>query len=134
MPWARIPAGSTAAWRCSRNWVNRCRRLCAAGYCRVGPPVASWRHWRALAPTDAETLLASLQREPLSTRELNAWYQHYLQANRTVRARLLAQPRLFIQAKESANLPKSTDPEAQFHARLAQIRRELQALMRSLPV
>jgi ParB-like chromosome segregation protein Spo0J len=126
------------------SWVNRRLALLS----QLGEPLqeavrsgtlSSWAASRILVPlarantTDAETLLASLQREPLSTRELNTWYQHYLQANRTVRARLLAQPRLFIQAKESANLPKGTDPEAQFHARLAQIRRELQTLTHSLP-
>ncbi len=51
----------------------------------------SWAASRVFVPlaranaADAESLLAALHNEPLSTRELATWYAHYGQANRTAR-------------------------------------------------
>ena len=84
-------------------------------------------------PADAESLLAALHHAPLSTRELASWYAHYGQANRTARARMVAQPRLFLQALQAPEAPASDDPETQWLAELARLRRQLQRLARTLP-
>ena len=66
--------------------------------------LSTWAATRVLAPLaranndHAQTLLTALQRDPLSTRELHSWYQHYQKANHLKRERMLAQPRLFCQA------------------------------------
>ena len=62
--------------------------------------LSSWAASRVFVPlaranaADAESLLAALHNAPLSTRELATWYAHYGTANRTARARMVAQPRL----------------------------------------
>jgi ParB-like chromosome segregation protein Spo0J len=78
-------------------------------------------------------LLVALGREPLSTRELATWYAHYGQANRTARARMVAQPRLFIQALQRPDTSATNDPETQWLAELQRLRRQLQRLARALP-
>jgi len=95
---------------------------------RVFVPLA-----RANAP-DAEALLTALRSEPLSTRELVTWYRHYGQANRTTRARLVAHPRLFIQALQTPETPATAhDPERQWLAELQRLCRQLQGLAQTLP-
>ncbi len=76
--------------------------------------------------------MAVLHQEPLSTRELATWYRHYVQANRTTRTRMLAHPRLFIQALQTPDTP-ATDPEGQWLAELQRLCRALQCLARTLP-
>lgn len=44
----------------------------------------------------AERLLATLAGTPLTTRELRCWFEHYQQASRSARERMVSQPRLFI--------------------------------------
>jgi ParB-like chromosome segregation protein Spo0J len=69
--------------------------------------LSTWAATRVLAPLaranpeHAQRLLAGLQRDPLSTRELHTWYQHYQKANRPKRQRMLDEPRLFCQALRS---------------------------------
>jgi ParB-like chromosome segregation protein Spo0J len=69
--------------------------------------LSTWAATRVLAPLaranngHAQTLLTALQRDPLSTRELHTWYQHYQKANHLKRERMLAQPRLFCQALQA---------------------------------
>jgi hypothetical protein len=46
----------------------------------------------------AEQLLQSVRGSPLSTRELNSWFEHYRGANQVTRERLITHPRLFVQA------------------------------------
>ena len=66
-----------------------------------------WAATRILAPLaranpdHARTLLAGLEQQPVSTRELKCLYEHYQQANRAQRARLVENPRLFLQALQS---------------------------------
>jgi ParB/RepB/Spo0J family partition protein len=101
--------------------------------------LSSWAASRVFVPlaranaADAESLLAALHNAPLSTRELATWYAHYGQANRTARARMVAQPRLFIQALQRPDPPLSNDPETQWLAELERLRRQLQRLARTLP-
>lgn len=66
--------------------------------------LSSWAASRILAPlaransAHAHTLLAALRRERLSTRELGVWYQHYSEATRATRERLVENPALFVQS------------------------------------
>ena len=89
--------------------------------------VSSWAASRILAPlaranTDhAGQLLAALQATPLSTRELKRWFEHYQCAQRPLRERLIAHPRLFIEAvavreqqqrrRRSGGRPGRADPD-----------------------
>jgi ParB-like chromosome segregation protein Spo0J len=125
------------------SWVSRRLALLAQWSEPVQEAVrqgvlCSWAASRVLVPlaranaADAETLLAALRTESLSTRELAAWYAHYGQANRTVRARLLAQPRLFVQALQTPDAPGADDPEGHWLAELERLRRQLQRLARTL--
>jgi ParB-like chromosome segregation protein Spo0J len=126
------------------SWVSRRLALLA----QLSEPVqeavregvlSSWAASRVPVPlaransADAEALLAALRNAPLSTRELAAWYAHYGQANRTVRTRLLAQPRLFVQALQTPDAPAIVnDPEGHWLAELERLRRQLQRLARTL--
>jgi ParB family chromosome partitioning protein len=94
------------------SWVNRrltlLEDLPEAVFAAVcAGELSSWAAVRMLAPLaranaeQAQILLAALQREPLSTRELRAWYQHFQKANRRQRERMLAQPHLFCQALQA---------------------------------
>jgi hypothetical protein len=101
---------------------------------------STWAARRVFVPlaranaAEAEALLAALHREPLSTRELATWYGHDGPANRKARTRMLAQPRLFIQALATRDAPAATnDPEAQWLAQLEPLRRQLQRLTRTRP-
>ena len=99
------------ARRCGRDvsWV--CRRLqllsglpdsvlCAV---REGA-LSSWVATRVVGPLaranaeHAERLLERLRAAPLSSRELNCWFEHYQRANQVTRERLITHPRLFLEA------------------------------------
>jgi ParB-like chromosome segregation protein Spo0J len=86
--------------------------------------LSSWAASRILAPVaransaHAHALLGALRHEPLSTRELNAWYQHYREANRATRERLVEHPALFVKAlvaraDEAASKRLRDGPEGQ---------------------
>jgi ParB/RepB/Spo0J family partition protein len=123
------------------SWVSRRLTLLS----QLGEPLqeavregvlSSWAASRVLVPlaranrADAQQLLAALRREPLSTRELSAWYAHYAQAEGNVRTRMAVQPRLFVQALQS---PKTTaDPAGQWLGELRHLRRKIQHLQRRL--
>jgi ParB/RepB/Spo0J family partition protein len=125
------------------SWVSRRLALLAA----LGEPLqeairqgvlSAWAASRVLVPlaranpADAEALLAALGSEPLSTRELAAWYARYSQANRTVRERLVAHPGLFAETLRNAEAPAAADPEGCWLAELDGLRRGLQRLARTL--
>ncbi|MGD2084271.1 MAG: hypothetical protein PVF91_15020, partial [Chromatiales bacterium] len=65
-----------------------------------------WAATRIVAPlaransAHAHTLLAQLAQDPLSTGELKRLYSHYRQAAQGQRERLVANPRLFLDALE----------------------------------
>jgi ParB family transcriptional regulator, chromosome partitioning protein len=102
-----------AARQCARDvsWVQR--RLMLLG----GLPeallqavrearVSSWAATRVFVPLaranseHASRVLASLDAQPLSTRELWRWFDHYRGAQRAQRERMVEHPRLFIDSLE----------------------------------
>ena len=113
--------------------------------------VSSWAASRILAPlaranTDhAEQLLTALQASPLSTRELERWFEHYQSAQRPLRERLIAHPRLFIEAvtakeQQSIDAKLAAGPEGQalidlrrLEGFLRHVRRRLTGLTPPLP-
>nr|WP_295450877.1 ParB N-terminal domain-containing protein [uncultured Thiodictyon sp.] len=123
------------------SWVSRRLALLTA----LSEPVqeavrqgvlSTWAASRVFVPLARANAAdaAALHREPLSTRELATWYGHYGPANRTARTRMLAQPRLFIQALATRDVPATAnDPEAQWLAELERLRQQLQRLARALP-
>lgn len=107
--------------------------------------LSTWAATRVLAPLaranneHAQTLLTALQRDPLSTRELHIWYQHYQQANHLQRERMLAQPRLFCQAlqaqsREQAAGELRAGPEGAWLAELKRLTQRLRGLHKQLPL
>jgi len=106
--------------------------------------LSTWAAVRILAPLaranteQAQILLAALQREPLSTRELRAWYQHYQKANRQQRERMLAQPHLFCQAlqanaREQQARALRAGPEGAWLAEVKRIGQRLRRLGQQIP-
>ncbi|MEN9377861.1 MAG: hypothetical protein RL710_3018 [Pseudomonadota bacterium] len=98
-----------AARQCARDvsWVHR--RLVLLGALPQdlvqavrNAQVSSWAAARIVAPLaranseHASQLLASLQANHLSTRELQAWFAHYQGAQHKQRQRMVDHPRLFI--------------------------------------
>ncbi len=79
--------------------------------------ISTWAANRVLIPlarancTDATRLAAHLEREPMSTRELQVFYEHYQKANRQVRERMLNQPALFIKSIHAHAGSKDESPE-----------------------
>ncbi len=69
--------------------------------------ISLWAATRILAPlaransAHARMLLAQLEKQPLSTRDLKCLYSQYQQANKTQRERLVQNPGLFLQALQS---------------------------------
>lgn len=132
------------------SWVNRRLSLVqdlpeelVTAICRG--EFSTWAATRVLAPLaranadHAQTLIASLQREPLTTRELHTWYQHYQKANRAKRGRMLAQPRLFCralqaQAQEQEDKALRAGPEGAWLAELKRIAQRLRWLCKQAPV
>ena len=113
--------------------------------------VSSWVASRILAPlaranTDhAQRLLIALHATPLSTRELKRWFEHYQSAQRPLRERLVAHPRLFIEAvavreQQSADADLAAGPEGQtltdlrrLEGFLRHVRRRLTGLTPPIP-
>jgi len=131
------------------SWVNRRLVLLAAlpdsalDSVREGR-LSTWVASRILAPLarakaeHAERLLASLQREPLSSRELGKWFEHYQTASRSVRERMVDQPRLFVEAlRETAATATAArlrdGPEGECATDLRIIEATIRRLTRRLP-
>lgn len=78
--------------------------------------ISTWAASRVLVPLaranqkDALTLADSLEREPMSTRQLQSFYEHYQKANRQVRERMLKSPGLFLKTSQ-AMAGKGEGPE-----------------------
>jgi ParB family transcriptional regulator, chromosome partitioning protein len=106
------------ARRCGRDvsWV--CRRLqllsalpdAALAAVREGR-LSSWAATRVLMPLaransgHADRMLRALRSTPLSTRELQSWFERYGKASRAVRERMVDQPRLLLDAlRETSEL------------------------------
>jgi ParB-like chromosome segregation protein Spo0J len=130
------------------SWVNRRLRLLDSlseelleAVCQG--VLSSWAASRILAPlarantAHAHALLGSLRTQALSTRELNAWYRHYSQANRATRERLVDNPALFVHTlrarEEAASLERLREgPEGQCLADLQCLEAILKRLRKRL--
>ena len=83
----------------------------------IAGTISIWAASRVLIPlaranSSAATRLAChLEREPMSTRELQLFYEHYQKANRQVRERMLSQPALFIKSIQALAGSKNESPE-----------------------
>lgn len=79
--------------------------------------ISTWAASRVLVPlaranyTDAIKLAAHLEHAPMSTRELQLFYDHYQKANRQVRDRMLNAPELFIKSSQALIGSKDQGPE-----------------------
>jgi len=79
--------------------------------------ISTWAASRVLIPlaranpSDAIKLASHLEREPMSTRELQLFYEHYQKANRQVRERMLNHPALFIKSIQAQAGSKNESPE-----------------------
>ena len=132
------------------SWVNRRLSLVQdlpevlfTAICRG--ELSTWAASRVLVPLaranndHAQALLTALQHDPLSTRELHTWYQHYQKANRLKRERMLAQPHLFCQAlqaqaRDQAASELRAGPEGAWLAELKRIGQRLRGLHKQLPL
>jgi len=83
----------------------------------IAGTISTWAASRVLIPlaranpSAATRLAAHLEREPMSTRELQLFYDHYQQANRQVRERMLDHPALFIKSIQALAGSKDESPE-----------------------
>ncbi len=126
------------------SWINRRLALLeglpetALAAVRAGQ-LSSWAASRVLLPLaranteHANTLLQQLGEQPLSTRELALWFQHYQRANRTTRIRLVEQPQLFLKAWRTQQAQRQAQqlqsgPEGQWLRDLRHIERLAQGL------
>jgi len=132
------------------SWVNRRLQLLSALSEELLEAVCAgrlscWAAVRIFAPLaranteHAHALLATVSQQPLSTRELGRWYDHYTRANRTTRERLVEHPHLFVQALDNERQGRDAErlrqgPEGQWTGELAQIARRLERLRAALPV
>lgn len=79
--------------------------------------ISTWAASRVLVPlaransSDAIKLAAHLEREAMSTRELQLFYDHYQKANRQVRDRMLNSPALFLRSSRILAASKDESPE-----------------------
>lgn len=126
------------------SWVNR-RLALLEGLpdeiveaIRAGQ-LSSWAASRIFVPlaranrAHAQALLAALAKQPLSTRELQAWFEQYQCANRVLREQLVEQPGLFIKAWRARQRQRHAQrlalgPEGAWLADLQQLRTVIQRL------
>lgn len=139
-----------AARQCARDvsWVQRRLVLLAALPVDLvqavrNAQVSSWSAARILAPlaransTHASQLLAGMMSNPLSTRELQAWFGHYQSAQNTQRQRMVEHPRLFIDSlneRQSQSIAKDLrgGPEREVASELGYLQALLQRACRRL--
>ena len=146
-----------AARQCARDvsWVQR--RLMLLGELPEAllqavrdARVSSWAATRVFVPLaransePAPRVLSSLHAQPLSTRELWTWFDHYQSAQRAQRERMVEHPRLFIDSlnecqrhRDAKRLRDGPEREAMaqlghLHSLLERVRRRLEPL--STPV
>jgi ParB-like chromosome segregation protein Spo0J len=138
------------ARRCGRDvsWVSRRLQLVCGlpdallAAVRNGA-LSTWAATRVLAPLaranaeHATQLLAALGTTLLSTRDLRRWFQHYQNTPNTARARMVAQPRLFIEAlqvhaEQGADARLRDGPEGQCTLEARQVQALSQRLRQRL--
>jgi ParB family transcriptional regulator, chromosome partitioning protein len=106
--------------------------------------LSSWAATRVLAPLaranaeHAEQLMNALRQAPLSTRELQRWFEHYQGAQRATRERLVAHPRLFLEALHARDEQCALErlragPEGECLAELQRIAALITRLRKRLP-
>jgi len=98
--------GRDVSWVSRRlNLFNNLPEELLEGICQG--KISLWAASRVLAPLaransdHAKTLLSGLEQQPLSTRELKRLYSHYQRSNRTLRERMVENPRLFLKALQN---------------------------------
>ena len=131
------------------SWVSRRLSLIKAlpedllDQVRTGR-ISLWAATRILAPlaranaAHARTLLAQLEQQPLSTRELGRLYEQYRQASKVQRRRLVENPALFVQAldsREQASADKhlAAGPEGLWYKDLRVLSALLERLLGQVP-
>ena len=132
-----------------KSWVSRRLALVSAlpevfqEAVRSGE-LSTWVANRVLLPlaraneADALALLDALRKEPLSSRALSTWFDHYQRANGVQRERMVERPHLFLQALED-DQGRSDDkrlgegPEGQWLADVQGLERLLKRLIRTVP-
>ena len=79
--------------------------------------ISTWSASRILVPLaranadDAAKLAANLAKDPMSTRQLRTFYEHYKKSNRKVRERMLAAPNMFIRSLQAIDQTAGDGPE-----------------------
>ncbi|MEA3278222.1 MAG: ParB N-terminal domain-containing protein [Pseudomonadota bacterium] len=107
--------------------------------------ISLWAATRILAPLaranaeHARTLLAQLEHQRLSTRELKRLFSHYQQANKRQRERLVENPALFLRAvenraQESADKHLAAGPEGAWSKDLTVVGAILKRLIGQVPI
>lgn len=139
------------ARRCGHDvsWVNRRLQLLQglpdsvlAAVCAGG--LSSWAASRILVPLarangeHAERLLQALAQQPLSTRELRGWFEHYQTASHATRERMVSHPWLFTQALQERHAMQSGEqlrdgPEGGWIADVRRIEALMTRLRQRLP-
>jgi ParB-like chromosome segregation protein Spo0J len=139
--------------RCGRDhsWVNRRLALLSALPDRALAAVRDgrlsvWSAARVLCPVarangdHADRLLTALEQAPLSTRDLGRWFEEYRKAGKAVRARMVEQPGLLLDAlkerdelRDGAKLGRGPEGECAndlqiIEAVMARLRKRLTAL------
>ena len=161
--WEAIEEAALIAELCSRHslqaiaqqlgrdvsWVSRRLSLIKAlpedllDAVRTGR-LSLWAATRILAPlaranaAHARTLLAQLEQQPLSTRELGRLYEQYRQASKVQRRRLVENPALFVQALDtraqaSADRRLAAGPEGAWYKDLRVVGSLLERLLGQVP-
>lgn len=101
--------------------------------------LSCWAALRVLAPlaransAHAQALVCAAREHSLSTRELRRWFEHYTGATRATRERMVAHPRLFLQAltateEQQALTQLRAGPEGQCLADLQRLRGFIQGV------
>jgi ParB-like chromosome segregation protein Spo0J len=148
-----------AARQCARDvsWVQR-RLMLLGGLPEAllqavrGARVSSWAATRVFVPLaranseHASRVLASLDAQRLSTRELWTWFDHYQGAQCAQRERMVEHPRLFIDSlnqcernRDAKRLRDGPEREAMaqlghLHSLLERVRRRLEPLSTPVPL
>lgn len=139
-----------AARQCARDvsWVQR-RLMLLGGLPDAllqavrGARVSSWAVTRVFVPLaranseHAGRLLAGLQAQALSTRELWTWFEQYQRAQRSQRERMVEHPRLFIDSLNERERERAAEqlrdgPERQAVGELGQLQSLLDRVRRRL--
>lgn len=110
----------------------------------LGGHVSAWAASRVLVPLarankgHAEKLTEHLAHNPLSTRDLSKFFEHYQRSDRRTRERMIADPYLFVKAHERTQEKRSAHalehgPEGAWVEDLSIVKNVLRRVLRRLP-